>query len=549
VVGEGSREVGRFASAEGSLARLESVAVDGVLGLRDLALAGERVYALDPHRGRLVSFAHAPGRQVAVDLAECRGALAIDAVENGERLLLNCLLEHAIVLRDTSGAEVARVRHDGPFWSMAATVDADGSLLLAAGGVEDAPLDRSAGFFGSVDSFVYLYRLGRRGSVRLASVDVSELGLITPKWLELETDGRGGIRIAVTGYGSDRLIELAWEEPGDASALGAPRISARRIPPGTTSVAGRVAANPLLDAWVVLEEGGNRIRLLPSRAARTTESRIGEILFFTGLMAPWSSSEGKRSRFTCETCHHEGGVDGRTHWTGRGDVHATTKPLFGLLANRPYFSRALDATMARMVDNEFRVANRGSGRGPWFSLEKQRYPWLAAVEGVPEVLSPELLRASLIAFLAEHEPAPNPATRGRERFTALERQGAIAFRERCESCHAARLVADEPGSRVPFAEWERRVFAGGAILWGRKGYERTGVEPYVHDRGARVPSLRRLNGKSPYFTNGSAATLEDVLERAAWGGDGFHHGGEPAGGARGLTRAERTALRAFLALL
>jgi hypothetical protein len=547
VAGEDSRQVARFAYARGTLEARGTIEVEGVFGIRDLSLVGDRIYALDAGRGRIVAFPNAAGRQTAAEVAACRGGLAIDAVPRGDRFLVNCLLEHAIVLRALDGTEVARVRNDGPFWSMAAASAPDGTLLLAAGGVEDAPLDRSGGFFGSIDSFVYLYRIDDRESARLAAVDVSDLGLVTPKWLALRTDDRGGVAIEVAGYGSDRAIELAWDDP---AAGASPDVSARRIPPGTTSVAGRVAANPLLDAWVVFERGDTRMRLLPARTLRSAESRVGELLFFTTLMAPWASSEGKHSRFTCETCHHEGAIDGRVHWTGRGEVHATTKPLFGLLANRPYFSRALDPTMARMVDNEFRVANRGGPRGPWFSLETREYPWLASIDGLPEVLSPELLRASLIAFLAEHEPAPNPATLGRTAFVALERAGASEFRERCEGCHSARLVADEPASRVPFGEWEERIFAGGPILWGRTGYERTGVEPYVHAAGARVPSLRRLAAKSPYFTNGSAATLEEVLAGAAWAADGFHHaGGTATANAATLTAEQRRALLAFLALL
>jgi hypothetical protein len=547
VSGEASREVARFAFVGDTLAPLAAIDVAGVLALRDVALVADRVYALDPARGKLVSFANAGGRRTATDVAECRGGLAIDAVGDGDGVLTNCLLEHAIVLRDATGRELARVRHDGPFWSMAAVRDREGTLLLAAGGVEDAPLDRSAGFFGSVDSFVYLYRIGERGSERLASVDVSDLGLVTPKWVALAVAEGGGARVEVAGYGSDRRLELAWSDP---DAAGRPEVAARRFPPGTTASAGRVAANPLLDAWVVSEPGGVRMRVLPAGRSRSAEARIGELLFFTTLMAPWSSSEGTRSRFTCETCHHEGGVDGRTHWTGRGEVHATTKPLFGLLANRPFFSRALDPTMARMVDNEFRVANRGSGHSSWFAVERRSHPWLAAIDGLPDVISPERLRASLVAFLAQHEPAPNPATLGRRRFAALERAGASEFRERCEGCHAARLVADEPASRVPFPEWEQRIFGGGPILWGREGYERTGVEPYVHAAGARVPALRRLGAKSPYFTNGSAATLEEVLTSATWSAGGFRHaGGSTAPSTETLTGEERRALLAFLALL
>src|SRR5690606_32092939 len=115
----------------------------------------------------------------------------------------------------------------------------------------------------------------------------------------------------------------------------------------------------------------------------------------------------------------------------------------------------------------------------------------------------------------------------------------------------------------PFGSWEERIFGDGALVWGRAGYEKTGVEPYVHPDGARVPSLRRLWLKAPYFTNGSAATLEDVLAEARWSEAGFAHAATNAGtdGATdGVTSAaaadgeridaeERRALLAFLRLL
>ncbi len=70
----------------------------------------------------------------------------------------------------------------------------------------------------------------------------------------------------------------------------------------------------------------------------------------------------------------------------------------------------------------------------------------------------------------------------------------------------------------------------GAIVWGLNEYRKTGIQPYVHELGARVPSLRRLYKKRPYFTNGSAKTLRDVLDRARFGGaPGFFHDGAPAG--------------------
>ena len=75
-----------------------------------------------------------------------------------------------------------------------------------------------------------------------------------------------------------------------------------------------VVADPILDAWVI--DDGAAPRVIPvadgeSRVARSVESRVGEALLFTTLMAPWNRTRGSLSRFTCEACHFEGAVDGR----------------------------------------------------------------------------------------------------------------------------------------------------------------------------------------------------------------------------------------------
>src|SRR5262249_5054646 len=143
------------------------------------------------------------------------------------------------------------------------------------------------------------------------------------------------------------------------------------------------------------------------------------------------------------------------------------------------------------------------------------------------------LRKALMLFLMEFTHRPNPAVLGRSQWSPEEREGALVFSRRCESCHSARLASDIPSSRVPFEEWEALVFSReGAIVWGRIGYEKTGVVPYVHEQGARVPSLRRLFKKRPYLTNGSAKELKDVLDGvrfgAAEGSSVFYHAGAPA---------------------
>jgi hypothetical protein len=88
----------------------------------------------------------------------------------------------------------------------------------------------------------------------------------------------------------------------------------------------------------------------------------------------------------------------------------------------------------------------------------------------------------------------------------------------------------------------------GALVWASAEYQKTGVLPYVNERGARVVSLRRLYKKYPYFTNGSAKDLASVLDRASFAGGRFFHDAAPAG-AIGLRGDEKRALAAFLDLL
>ena len=89
-------------------------------------------------------------------------------------------------------------------------------------------------------------------------------------------------------------------------------------------------------------------------------------------------------------------------------------------------------------------------------------------------------------------------------------------------CHAARLQSDVPESALPFEAWASAIFsAEGAIVWASADYQKTGVTPYVHESGTRVPSLRRAVAKWPHFTNGSADTLLDVVRRARFDRSAF----------------------------
>ncbi len=368
----------------------------------------------------------------------------------------------------------------------------------------------------------------------------------------------GGLRVVVTGYGTSSLVTLTW--PSDVH--GDPAVATQKLLPGTTSMAilsdgSLVFADPLLDGWVSHSAAGARLvpvrQAMPSPPAdnRDPLDRVGEALLFTTLMAPWNSSDGPRSRFTCETCHFEMYADGRTHHTGRGDVHATTKPLRGLFNNRPHFSRALDADLTSVAHNEFRVAGARSDHDPWFTVTTADFPWLRELGVTQPSLSPLTLRKALMMALMRLTHVPNPAITAGGHFTDAQRAGAALFRDHCETCHQARLASDAVATRTPFAGWESLVMSeSDPLVWGQAEYQQTGVVPYVHESGARVPSLRRLYKKFPYFTNGSARSVADLLARARFTGDSFWHDAAPGRpGEQRLSDGEIDSLRAFLDLL
>ncbi len=539
-----------------TLVRRRRLALPGVASVRALAwgAAEGRLYVADPHRHRVLATAWPVADSAApapVEVAACGGALGVARV--GEWLVVDCLLDHRVLAQrvDASGelGPAATIEHDGPIWSFDAAAREDGSLALLLGGVEDRPLDRTDGAFGYVDSFAFVYAVTPTEppvATRRHALDVSEHGVVTPKLVRWADDAAS--EAWVTSYGSDVALTLAWP-PEHA---GEPRVTTHRVAPGTTGLAGTpahgVLASALLDAWIVTRPG-QPPRVVPVPDAtndRTPSERLGEALAFTTLMAPQGTSEGRRSRFTCETCHFEGTVDGRTHWTGRQDVHATTKTLRGLLNNRPHFSRALDRTTAGMVHAEFRVANRGTAQDPWFSLSRADAWWLDALGAPPDPLDPVALRQALIDFLAALTPESNPAVRGLEAFTPAQAEGARLFGLHCESCHSARLVADDPATAVPRERWPALVLhPSGGIVWGSPARHRTGVTPYVHPDGPRVPSLRRLHARRPLLTNGRAPDVAAVL-RDVRPGTPEVHGGGPG---QPLDDAEQAALAAFLDLL
>lgn len=553
--GEGTSAVARWTIDDGRLVARRPIDLPARTRLRALASHGALAFGVDPTTDALVAFdeqgerAHVPTAAMPIRVA-ATAAFVVVGSQVGHTLEVFPRDEHGLPAPEPS----VRVRRQAPPWGLAAT-EHEGDLWIAVATAEDAPLDRTVGSFGYVDSVVELHRVRDRRAELVATFLAGEAGLVVPKALALAVD-EDAVHLSVAAAGSPRAAHVRWPRAGDVLAVA--EVSVRPAPPGTSAALfaeGRVlaACSPLLDAlWA---DGAATVRVPPLRPdLRSDSSRLGEALLTTTLLAPDQTSDGPRSRFTCETCHLDLGIDGRTHATGRDDgTVATTKPLYGLLNNGPHFTRALDRDLTEVAHNEVRVANLGTGVNPWLAIDRARAPWLGDLLGAdpdPALFRPAGVRRALVDALADLAHRPNPGVLGRERFTDEERRGAAAFAARCASCHTARLVTDDPATDVPFERWEPLVLSeAGPLVWARDGHEKTGIEPYVHPDGARPTSLRRVAEKRPYFTDGSSPSLDDVLDRARVLPDGGFLHAEGTRPGEALDAAERAALRAFLELL
>ena len=523
----------------------------GIAGVADVA-CGEagQVYVL-PADGTELLVLDAHGRKLAAFPA-LSGGLRLRRY--GRYLIELSLFERSLRVLDLDARglpvrERGRVHHDGTLWAFDA-LDDGSELLLAVAGVEDRPLVRAHGEFENIDSYVWIYALNQGGSLReVAALDVSDSGLVVPKAVLLRRADEQ-LELTALASGSGRLLHARFDAAGAPASLqvlsAPPGVSDALLAPNGADI---VYASPLLDAFVkASDRHGVHVRHVDPALAPAPELRLGEALFFTELMAPENQSQGSHSRFTCETCHFEGGVDGRTHYTGRADVRVVTKPLLGLANNRPHFSRALDPDLSSVCHNEFRVAGAGSGTDPWFTLETARFPWLRELGIDRANLTALELRQALLGFFYTFTHAPNPSRRGRSGLTEPERKGAEVFRQHCAQCHRPRLVTDDAGTEQPFERWESLVLDRRApLVWASPSYAKTGVLPYVHAQGTRVTSLRRLSLKPRFFTSGAALQLRDVLagfrERPDQGALHAGEGGTP------LTEDEQRVLLAFLRLL
>lgn len=181
---------------------------------------------------------------------------------------------------------------------------------------------------------------------------------------------------------------------------------------------------------------------------------------------------------SCATCHLDGGMDART-WLGFPDGPRNTPALFGVGDTLPvHWSGDLDELQD--VEGTFRAIQAGTGL-----VEGEMYDSL----GPPHAgLSEEL--DALAAFMASLKVPPSPYSIPPNEFQRGEK---VFTQQGCVTCHTPPFYTDMQLHDVGTGDPE--------------------LEHNSHGRGTQfdTPSLLGIWATAPYFHDGSAQTLADVL--------------------------------------
>jgi mono/diheme cytochrome c family protein len=447
-------------------------------------------------------------------------------------LLVSNRVSHTLTVHevdDTGGLSLAMqtITTEAPILDVAVAPrrgagDLRGVLMLTTH--EDRPLSRARLAVEGLDSVVLTLPLAEPearfpfldpGRGKRASINLTDRRAGAVVGLDaLAVDGARG-RVAVVGAGSDNLLTAPLDAVGLAQgfprSVGAHPSAVAFLPDGRVATADRLS-----DTVTILpadDAGGGATTLTVGRPARATAAERGELMFYSRALVPNNVADGPLSIYTCAACHVDGHIDGRRHPSKRNRFYSMTKTCRGLLGTEPFLSVGKPDTFAGFADNIVGTHAQGALESP---DSYDRYPVTLRVrsgDGWAQLtLAPDAVRAALAAYMMRIPVEPSPfAAAERRQFDDGERRGLALFRDNCAGCHRlARAAGDARAVTAP-AELEARLLQGELALTSAQLYD-VGT-PLLGEAGNNPPSLRGVWAAAPYFSDGSAATLEDVLRR------------------------------------
>lgn len=340
-----------------------------------------------------------------------------------------------------------------------------------------------------------------------------------------------GSTMALVGGGTDNLLvgpPSAETLTSSASiSVGANPSAVAFLPDGRVAIADRLSDTvSIADTRPArpspsLNPRPRVVSVTVGEPARHSPAEHGELLFFSRALVPNNVATGPLSLYTCAACHPDGHIDGRQHPAKRNRFFSMTKSCRGLEGTEPFLSLGRPEDLAEFADNIVASHAQGGLTSPdTFDVYPVQLRARSASGWRTVTLSPKGVRAALAAYMAAIPVEPSPfVSPGRHVLTDSERQGLAIFRSSCGGCHqlVRSTLEEAPASTAAPNTPRARRATERALLTG--AFALTSAR--LHDVGTRVlgeggnnpPSLRGVWHAAPYFTDGSARTLEEVLRR------------------------------------
>lgn len=390
-----------------------------------------------------------------------------------------------------------------------AVVDEARGLVWTVGPA-DRPLVRTQGWIEGLYTTVTGYAL----DAEVPDRPVSTLDFRSKRLVDGVAIRQVGDRLAIAAAASNAVWLVHPDTRHDVvvpTSLG---------PQGMAVTDNRLVVAGRLDDRLTVVDVATSLAKAPSANAFTTSSidlippmvrrdpvAVGELLF--AQRALWS--DDVRNDFTCDSCHWNGLTDHRMHPGFLEQRREATRPVAGMRGIAPAFSPMQSATVTDAVEGLV------SSLDLRYWTEHDRTPFLVDVAltvptrtGTTRVqLSPEEVRRALVAYVMTLSPAPGPLREPDGTLRPLARRGLERFLEDCAGCHepVRDLRTRVLHTDVPTA------LTRGPLVFGAPLFARVGVEPTMTPSGTRISPLVALDRGGPYFTNGSARTLREVIDR------------------------------------
>ncbi len=541
---------------------------------------GRFAYVASPPRGgvKVVDLSDRPRPPDFTATGVFPGALRLLAADprNGltrDLLLVSNLIGHTVTvheIRNDGGLSPAlqTITTEAPVLDLAVvpagstTDDLCGALLLLTH--EDRPLSRERFSVEGLDSVVLVLPRakpdaalpfvdsgpGKRTAINLTERNREALVGLDAIAVEASTG-----RLALVGAGTDNVLVVPARTEALRSApaipVGANPSAVVFLPGGRVVTADRLSDTitfvpapraTVATAGATSDHAVETLNLGIPERPRLTER--GELLFFSRALVPNNVATGPLSIYTCAACHADGHIDGRRHPSKRNRFFSMTKTCRGLQGTEPFLSLGFPETFAAFADNIVGTHAQGRQEAPdTFDRYPVRLRVRVGTDWSEVTLSPDDVRAALAVYMARIPVEPSPfVAPGRLTLTEAERRGLRTFRESCGGCH--RLAPATGKASVIRGKAVEPALLAGRLVLTSAGRHDVGT-PVLGEGGNNPPSLRGAWAAAPYFSDGSAATLEDVIRRTVPGAFKIH-AAENAKLAPAFSAAARADLLAFL---